>query len=178
MRRPSLSVKLPIQKIPGLSNYLTRQVHKEEVIQKYTTEECSFDVISAGRNPPNPIELLSSERMQKALDQLRASYDYIILDLPPVGEVSDALVAAKLVDGILLVVRQNYCNRTVLNEAVNQFGFVDTRILGVVLNCTTDGGSRYGKRYRSYKRYYSRYEGSYMAASKAAKRTADQSKSE
>jgi len=178
MRRPSLNLKLPIQKTPGLSNYLTRQVHKDEVIQKYKTEECSFDVISSGRNPPNPIELLSSERMQKALDQLRVSYDYIILDLPPVGEVSDALVAAKLVDGILLVVRQNYCNRTVLNEAVNQFGFVDARILGVVLNCTTDGGSRYGKRYRSYKRYYSRYEGSYMAANKAAKRAADQSKSE
>ena len=174
MRRPSLNTKLPIQKVPGLSNYLTRQVHKDEVIQKYTTEECSFDVVSSGRNPPNPIELLSSQRMQKALEQFRQSYDFIILDLPPVGEVSDALVAAKLVDGILLVVRQNYCNRTALNEAVAQFDFVDTRILGVVLNCTTDGGSRYGKRYRSYKRYNSRYEGSYMTV----KRTADQSKSE
>ena len=169
MRRPSLNAKLPIQKVPGLSNYLTRQVHKDEVIQKYTTEECSFDVISSGRNPPNPIELLSSERMQKALDQLRQSYDFIILDLPPVGEVSDALVAAKLVDGILLVVRQNYCSRTALNAAVEQFDFVDTRILGIVLNCTTEGSGRYGKHYKSYKRYYSRYEGSYMAATKAAR---------
>ena len=169
MRRPSLNTKLPIQKVPGLSNYLTRQVHKDEVIQKYTNEECSFDVISSGRNPPNSIELLSSARMQKALEQFRQSYDFIILDLPPVGEVSDALVAAKLVDGILLVVRQNYCNRTALNDAVEQFDFVDTRILGVVLNCTTEGGGRYGKHYKSYKRYYNRYEGSYMAASKAAK---------
>lgn len=169
MRRPSLSAKLPIQKVPGLSNYLTRQVSKDEVIQKYTTEECAFDVISSGRNPPNPIELLSSGRMQKMLDQFRQSYDFIILDLPPVGEVSDALVAAKLVDGILLVVRQNYCNRNALSEAVEQFKFVESRILGVVLNCTTDGGGRYGKHYKSYKRYYSRYEGSYMAASKAAK---------
>ena len=174
MRRPSLNTKLPIQKVPGLSNYLTRQVHKDEVIQKYTNEECSFDVISSGRNPPNPIELLSSARMQKALEQFRQSYDFIILDLPPVGEVSDALVAAKLVDGILLVVRQNYCNRTALNDAVEQFDFVDTRILGVVLNCTTEGGGRYGKHYKSYKRYYNRYEGSYMAASKAAKQEKNQ----
>ena len=174
MRRPSLNTKLPIQKVPGLSNYLTRQVHKDEVIQKYTTEECSFDVISSGRNPPNPIELLSSARMQKALDQFRQSYDFIILDLPPVGEVSDALVVAKLVDGILLVVRQNYCNRTALNAAVEQFDFVDTRILGVVLNCTTEGSGRYGKHYKSYKRYYSRYEGSYMAASKASKQEKNQ----
>jgi capsular exopolysaccharide synthesis family protein len=174
MRRPSLNTKLPIQKVPGLSNYLTRQVSKEEVLQKYSTEECSFNVISSGRNPPNPIELLSSVRMQKVLKQFQEEYDYVILDLPPVGEVSDALVAAKLVDGILLVVRQNYCDRTALSEAVDQFRFVDTRILGVVLNCTTEGVGRYGKHYKSYKRYYRRYEGSYMAASKSAKRSGEQ----
>jgi capsular exopolysaccharide synthesis family protein len=169
MRRPSLNTKLPIQKVPGLSNYLTRQVSKAEIIQKYTTEECGFDVISSGRNPPNPIELLSSDRMQKALEQFRESYDFIILDLPPVGEVSDALVAAKLVDGILMVVRQNYCNRTALNAAVEQFDFVDTRILGIVLNCTNESSGRYGKQYKGYKRYYNRYEGSYMAANRAAR---------
>lgn len=169
LRRPSLAAKLPIQKIPGLSNYLTRQVKMEEIIQKYTSAsgECSFDVISSGRNPPNPIELISSSRMEKTLEQLRGSYDYIVLDLPPVGEVSDALVAAKLVDGMLLVVRQNYCNRTVLNNAVEQFQFAGSRILGVVLNCTSVNSGGYGK-YRSYKRYYSRYEGSYVRAAKRA----------
>ena len=161
MRRPSLSSKLPIKKLPGLSNYLTRQVGMDEVIQTYGNkdEEYAFNVIAAGRNPPNPIELLNSGRMRKALDQLRGSYDYIILDLPPVGEVSDALVVSKLVDGILLVVRQNYCNRNLLSTAVKQFSFVDTRILGVVMNCATEEGGAYGKYYRGYRR--SRYEGSY-----------------
>lgn len=174
MRRPSLNAKLPIQKVPGLSNYLTRQVSKQEVIQKYTTEECEFDVVSSGRNPPNPIELLSSDRMSKVLEELRADYDYIILDLPPVGEVSDALVATRLADGILFVVRQNYCDRNALGAALDQFRFVDTRILGVVLNCTTEDSRRYGKRYyRGYRRYYSRYEGSYMSAAKAAKKDKD-----
>ena len=168
LRRPSLAAKLPIQKVPGLSNYLTRQVSMDEIIQHYGAEgECPFDVISSGRNPPNPIELLSSERMAKALDKLRQSYDYIILDLPPVGEVSDALVAAKLADGILLVVRQNYCNRNVLSAAAEQFRFVEARVLGVVLNCITENGNGYGKRYyRRYRRYYHRYAGAYARSSK------------
>ena len=174
MRRPSLNAKLPIQKVPGLSNYLTRQVSKQEVIQKYTTEECEFDVVSSGRNPPNPIELLSSDRMIRVLEEFRADYDYIILDLPPVGEVSDALVATRLADGILFVVRQNYCDRNALGAALDQFRFVETRILGVVLNCTTEDGRRYGKRYyRGYRRYYSRYEGSYVSAAKASKKDKD-----
>lgn len=175
MRRPSLSAKLPIRKLPGLSNYLTRQVSMEEVIQTYgnSDEGAAFSVIAAGRNPPNPIELLNSGRMHKALEQLRENYDYIILDLPPVGEVSDALVVSKLVDGILLVVRQNYCNRSLLSAAVKQFGFVETRILGVVLNCATEESRGYGKYYyRGYRR--SRYEGSYISEVRAAQKAADQ----
>ena len=173
MRRPSLSAKLPIKKLPGLSNYLTRQVGMDEVIQTYgnSNEEFAFNVIAAGRNPPNPIELLNSGRMRKALDQLRGSYDYIILDLPPVGEVSDALVVSKLVDGILLVVRQNYCNRNLLSAAVKQFSFVETRILGVVMNCATEEGGAYGKYYRGYRR--SRYEGSYARQSREASKPAE-----
>ena len=100
----------------------------------------------------NPMELLSSLKMEKMLNQLRQTYDYIILDLPPVGEVSDALVAAKLTDGMLLVVRQNYCNRIALNSAVRQFEFVDTKILGVVFNGTFEEGRSYRSRY--YSRYY------------------------
>lgn len=170
LRRPSLSMKLPIRKVPGLSNYLTRQVSMQEIIQKYTAEggECSFDVISSGRNPPNPIELLSSGRMEKALAELRKSYDHIILDLPPVGEVSDALVAAKMADGILLVVRQNYCNRNALSSAIEQFRFVEARVLGVVLNGTTESTNGYGKKYRGYRnKYYHRYAGAYAKDPKA-----------
>ncbi len=164
MRRPSLNIKLSLKKMPGLSNYLTRQVEQSEVIQQYGNEDCRFDVICAGRNPPNPIELLSSQRMKSILESFRENYDYIILDLPPVEEVSDALVAAKLVDGILLVVRQNYCNTHALNNAVRQFEFVDTRILGIALNCASESSARYYK--RGYKGYKNRYEGSYARTAK------------
>lgn len=165
MRRPTLAEKLKIQKKPGLSSYLTGQSHLEELIQKYGTEgENTFDVIAAGQNPPNPVELLSSARMTKVLNRLREIYDYVILDLPPVGEVSDAMAVANETDGMLLVVRQNYCDRIVLSEAARQFAFIHSKILGIVFNCTSEHGGNYGKGYyksyykRYYRRYYHRYE--------------------
>ena len=98
--------------------------------------------------------------MTKFLQQLRQQYDYIILDLPPVGEVSDAMAVANETDGMLLVVRQNYCDRNVLSDAARQFEFIQAKTLGVVFNCTSEnGGKGYYKRY--YKRYYKGYGKSY-----------------
>lgn len=173
MRRPSLAEKLPINKTPGLSDFLTGQSAADNLIQLcgIHDDEQAFHAISSGRTPPNPMELLDSARMKKMLKLLRNNYDYIILDLPPVGEVSDALVAAKLTDGMLLVVRQNYCDRIALNNAVRQFEFVDSKILGVVLNCTTEENGGYGNKY--YKRYYKKHTGDYASV---AKNTEDNSR--
>ena len=155
MRRPTLAEKMGLLKQPGLSNYLTRQCSLDELVQvsdlKGSTN--TFHVITAGQNPPNPVELLSSARMKKALNAMRGTYDYVILDLPPVGEVTDALAIAKATDGMLLVVRQNYCDRTVLSDAARQFEFINAKTLGVVFNGTSEhGGKGYYKRY--YKKYY------------------------
>jgi len=157
MRRSSLADKLPIQKTPGLSDFLSGQVQADKLLQLcgIKNEERAFHTISAGRTPPNPMELLSSVRMEKMIDRLRLNYDYIVLDLPPVGEVGDALAVAKLTDGMLLVVRQNHCDRIALNSAIRQFAFVDTRILGIVFNGTTEFSGRYGRNYqRKYFRQY------------------------
>ena len=154
MRKPSISTKLPVVKSPGLSNYLSGQTGFGVLFQRcgITYDEEAFTVITAGRNPPNPVELLSSSKMTKMLDKLRESFDYIILDLPPVGEVSDALAVAKETDGILLVVRQNYANRKAYMEAVRQFTFIGAKLLGVVYNCTSENVESYGKKY-----YYNKY---------------------
>lgn len=155
MRRPTLAEKLKIKKAPGLSSLLTGQSGMMDVIQRreFNHGEYMFHVISAGTNPPNPIELLSSKRMEKMLESLRKGFDYIILDLPPVCEVSDAMSVADKTDGMLLVVRQDHCNRMVLADALRQFEFVDTKILGVVFNCNNEPS---GKGY--YKRYGASYE--------------------
>lgn len=156
MRRPTLAEKLKIQNKPGLSDFLTGQSSTEGMIQQcgIKKEEKAFHVITAGENPPNPLELLNSKRMSGVLKGLRKFYDYIILDLPPVGEVSDALAVAQETDGMLLVVRQNYCDRAALADTVRQFAFINAKILGVVFNCTGEFGGKYGKGY--YRQYYRR----------------------
>lgn len=150
LRRPSVPEKLPVKQAPGLSGYLSGQHGLEEVFQQsgLEGEENSFNVIASGRNPPNPVELLSSSKMRKLLDRLRKDYDYILLDLPPIGEVSDALVVSKQIDGLLLVVRQNYCSRNDFSAAIRQFAFADAKILGIVFNSVTENGK--GKYYKSY----------------------------
>ena len=165
MRRPTLADKMSLNKKPGLSEYLTGQHEFKDVVQRYgrEEEEVAFHVISAGENPPNPVEMLSSLRMERLLDNLREAYDYILLDLPPVSEVTDAMAIAPRTDGMLLVVRQDYCDRIVLNETVQQFAFINAKVLGVVFNCTSENrGKYYGKSYykRYYRRrYYKRYKG-------------------
>lgn len=168
MRRPSLSVKLPIHKAPGLSNYLSGQCELSMLSQfcGIPGNESSFIVFAAGRNPPNPVELLSSVRMSRMIDTLRNEYDYIILDLPPVGEVSDALAVANLADGMLLVARQNYCDRIAFNHTVRQFEFMESKILGIIYNCANENSGAYGKRYynKKYDYGYGKYANAYQTA--------------
>ena len=172
MRRPSLAEKMPIRKTPGLSDFLSGQIQADKLLQMcgIKNDEQAFHAISAGSMPPNPMELLSSLRMQKMVELLRQRYDYIILDLPPVGEVGDALAIAKMTDGMLIVVRQNYCDRIALNSAIRQFEFVDARILGIVFNCTTEDGGRYGKPYyrKYYRKYYKKYNKPYQKSDSKA----------
>ncbi len=168
MRCPSVADKLDVQSAPGLSDFLSGQVTEEHLIQycNIKSDEHAFHVISSGNIPPNPMELLGSKKMERTLEKLRQNYDYLILDLPPVGEVGDALTTAKIADGMLLVVRQNYCNRVALRETLRQFEFVGARILGIVFNYTTDEAAGYSYKYlhRYYKRYgygYGYYRGYY-----------------
>ncbi len=159
MRRPTVAGKLPVKSTPGLSDFLSGQSNTEKLIQlcNIPGDERAFHVISAGRIPPNPMELLSSARMEKMLKLLSESYEYILLDLPPVGEVGDAMAVTGLTDGLLVVVRQNYSDRHALSAAIRQFQFVNAKILGVVFNCTTEEG---GKDYY-HKKYYSKYSRRY-----------------
>lgn len=149
MRRPTLAEKLKIRKKPGISSYLTGQSDLVSLVQPCGIEgdEKAFHVITAGQNPPNPSELLGSARMRDALEALRQFYDYVILDLPPVSEVSDAMNIANETDGTLLVVRENYCDRLVLTDAVRQFEYINAKILGIVVNGTAERNGKYTKRY-------------------------------
>lgn len=153
LRRPVLAGRLPVPQVPGLSAYLSHQCEMEKLLQlcRLKDRESAFHVITAGELPPGPVELLSSKRMQELLQKLRERYDYVILDLPPVGEVSDALAVAGEADGMILVIRRGICTGGGLTTAVAQLQSVDARILGAVYNCSTEK-SCYGS--KDYSRIY------------------------
>ena len=137
MRLPTMAGRLGLQPSPGLSNLIVGMSGIRDVLQVYKVQEegkntVSFHVLVSGAIPPNPSELLGSKRMSTFLKSLRAAYDYVILDLPPVTVVTDAVLASKLVDGMVVVVRNNRAVRGALAETIRQLRLVDARILGFV----------------------------------------------
>ena len=117
-----------------------------------------MDLISSGHIPPNPIELLSSDKMQELLKSLSETYDFIILDTPPVNIVSDALVLSKMVTGYIMVTRSNYTEYQALDVAMSNFELANIKPLGVVLNDFNRKQTKYsrGGKYK-YKTYYNYY---------------------
>lgn len=159
LRLPSIKLKLNVKPQPGVSNALANKT--APFIQPYKISEMNgapvyIDVLVAGDIPPNPSELLGSSRMRQLLDWLSVRYDYIIMDLPPITAVTDALVATKLVDGMILVVRNEYTDRYSLSEAIRQIHFVEGNLLGFVFTCAGSSSGGYGKKYYKYK-YKSHY---------------------
>jgi len=159
MRLPNLSKRLNLQASPGLSNLLVGMTTAGEAIQVFRSSDeednaAALDVLVAGDIPPNPSELLGSDRMMSLLEVLREHYDFIILDLPPVTAVTDALVACKLVDGMVVVVRSDRAVRGALAETIRQLRLVNAHILGFVFNGAQESGGGYYRRGGYYKKHY------------------------
>lgn len=150
MRLPALAKRLDLQFAPGLSNVLAGLLKTSDAIQKSGLHK-NLDFISAGGFPPNPSELLGAKQMKTLIEALSSSYDFIIMDLPPVTEVVDAVVASKLTDGMVVVVRQNYANRRALAETMQQLKYAEAKVLGFVM--TFSGFQTKGK-YRTYREGY------------------------
>ena len=149
LRLPNIAKRLELEPTPGLSNLLVGLNTASEVVQKGVLQT-DLDVIVAGDLPPNASELLESSRMQYALEKLSEYYDYVILDLPPVTAVADALVASRLTSGMVVVVRQDYATRAALAETMRQMQYANARVLGFVLNGVVDSELPYQKRYYKY----------------------------
>ena len=155
LRRPKVSRLLNTGAPAGLSNVLVKPQLLESAILRNIN---SVDYILAGDIPPNPSELLGSDRMHQLLDDLKNIYDYIILDSPPINMVTDAVVLAPWSDGVLFVVRPNQSERGAVLHAVEQLEYTRNKILGFVLNAVDLEKTNYGyghryKRYQRYRRY-------------------------
>ncbi len=149
MRKPSIEGTIGIKAEFGLSGILVGK-KQEGVIPSGLHENLMF--LPAGVIPPNPSELLGKDSMKQLLDKLADQYEYIIVDLPPVNVVADALVVSKFLDGIILIVRHGMTRRKELVEAVRKLRYVQAHIIGVVYNGYNH--SR-GKNYKNsaYKKY-------------------------
>ncbi len=131
MRLPAISRRLGLRAAPGLSNVLAGLRNAGEAIHKSGLHE-HLQIVSSGDIPPNPSELLGSRQMNTLMETVSGSYDFIVMDLPPVNGVPDALVASKLTDGMIVVVRQRYATRRALAEAMQKLQYAEAKVLGFV----------------------------------------------
>jgi capsular exopolysaccharide synthesis family protein len=147
LRIPSIAKKLDIENDYGLSDLLRGKGLYNAEFQTYLMG--NWYVLPSGNIPPNPSELLGSGRMAKLLAQLREMFDYIVIDLPPVNLVSDALSVASLISGMLVVIREEHTEKKELERCFQQLKLSNVKLLGFVMNDAQGGSGSYGK----YKRY-------------------------
>lgn len=159
MRKPVLHRNFRIGKTLGLSKILGNLNTVDECIHQQVAP--NLDLLPSGSIPPNPSELLGSERMHKLLEQVEARYDYVFIDSPPLGLVADALVVAPQAAGVVLVARQKQTTYDELDECIAAVKQIDATMLGVVVtdvHSDTAGYMRYDNKryYRSYNYEYGR----------------------
>ncbi len=149
MRRPGLHRPLRLTNERGLSQVLIGQARVRDVIQR--TVDPNLLAITAGRTPPNPSELLASERMKTLLSNLsHGPFDWIVLDTPPVLAVTDAVILAPLVNGVCFVIGAEMTRRRLAERALETIMSAPPRFAAVVLNKVDFARNKY---------YYSRYYG-------------------
>lgn len=151
LRKPRIYRHLRLERKGGLSDVLCGFAEFEKVI--HHVGEFGIDCITSGQIPPNPAELLSSDAMRDLLDKLSERYDYIFIDTPPSNMVTEAAVLSRFVNGVIMVVRQNYTVHESIVKARENLLFANAKILGYILNDVT--AKRYGYRRYYYRNYHS-----------------------
>lgn len=153
MRLPTVAHKLGIKRSPGLSDYLVGEKSINECI--FNVSKYGFAVVPAGNIPPDPTTLLESKEMRELLAVLRNYYDYIIVDLPPVLPVPDAMILSNYLDGYLIVVKNGSAEFKNVSDTLKQLQFADSKIIGFVYNgksLPSRHSKRYGYNYSYYKK--------------------------
>ena len=156
MRRPSLHRKMRMANRTGLSDLFVReQMHLNGVVRE--TRVSGMDMITSGGLPPNPSELIGSEKMMRVLQEIRAESDMVIVDTPPVMAVTDAAALAPKMDGVIVVVRPGATKMAQTRHTIETLMRGGANILGVVLNDIDHKRSRYMYYYQGYYTYDNYY---------------------
>lgn len=149
-RRPTQHQIFKCSNRKGLSGVLAGLEGLQDVIR--TDIHAHLDIITSGAIPPNPSELLGSERMSAIMEELSKHYEYIFIDTPPINLVSDAVILSGKAAGVVLVTRHEQSTYNELTKAVSRLEFSGANILGLVVNAVKEKARGYG-RYGRYDRY-------------------------
>lgn len=157
LRIPTVAKKMQIDSSPGLTDLLMGG--KGIDMSGFKTDILdTWYILPAGNIPPNPSELLGSSRMKSILNGLKEHFDYIIIDLPPVNIVSDALSISSLITGMIIVIREDHTEKKELERCFRQLKLSNANVLGCVINGSKAGSGSYSKykkyKYEKYGHYY------------------------
>lgn len=131
MRRPVVHTTFDLENQVGLSSLLSvRRLSLKDAIQE--TDVPNLSVMTSGPKAPNPSEILSSHRMRRVIELLKTRYDFIIFDMPPLINVTDAQIISSQVDGVVLSVKEGITEKPLLTKATALLRQVDANILGAV----------------------------------------------
>ena len=155
LRIPSIAKKMGLSSSPGLTDLLMGYETQQMSSFKTSILE-NWYVIPSGDLPPNPSELLGSRRMESILTLMTDKFDFIVIDLPPVNVVSDALAISSFITGMVVVIREDYTEKKELEACIRQLELSNVKILGCVLNESENSSGSYGK-YKKYSKYYRKY---------------------
>lgn len=133
----------------GLSSYLAGVITLRDIIVSHPNVP-NLDAIATGPIPPNPADLLSSQRMSEAIEDLRHQYKFIVIDSPPIMAATDAVILSALTDGVLLVVWSTETPKEAFSRTRELLAGVKSHLLGVVLNAVDSGAPDYYYSYRYY----------------------------
>lgn len=150
LRKPSLHKDFNMASLWGLTNILVEDMDYTDVLYEAKGIK-GLDVIGSGPIPPNPAELLGSNKMKNFVDDMIEKYDMVILDASPIGMVTDSAILSSIVDGTILVCGVGEADINATKRAKDLLDKVNANILGVVLNKVPINGSGY------YKYHYSQY---------------------
>jgi capsular exopolysaccharide synthesis family protein len=157
LRRPTLNQHFAVLKTPGLTDLIVGKAPASQAI--HSTKIEGLQLLPCGYLPPNPAELLGSPMMKQIIEALRAHYEWVLIDAPPLLAMADAPVLCPLVDGVVMVIAAESATKPAVIRAIDQVTSVGGKVAGLVLNkVNLERNSYY------YSQYYGEYYRSYYAS--------------
>lgn len=154
LRKSRVHRYLQIDRGEGITNILCGFSEFDKAIRKNVRD--NLDVLTSGEIPPNPAEILQAEAFAALIAGLKDSYDYIIIDTPPVTVVTDAIIVTKQCDGIVLVIKEDQTGYDMLDETVDAIRKANTKIIGAIYLANESKSQKYG--YYKHGKYKYKYD--------------------